>query len=209
MDQRIKVLSGISLALVFASLSWAQTCAKQPPIKLSNVEEWACKGMDYDAAWNTLTAAQIAPVRPAKVMELGTQRNYTSKKHILIRGLRIAGFAATIAGSILANNVELTDLQLAALLAGPQVAAEGVSFFSGAPDDFVQTPSDAGFVTIFSGPTNQQIVALPAPAVPLARPALSFQPTDWHTLLVESRVKSAERLQMNQAEQEHILLASR
>lgn len=172
----------------------AQTCAKQPAISLDNIEEWACKGMDYEQAWDALTSNQIAPVRNANVTVKGTTVNYNSRKSKLIRGLQIAGFATMIAGGVLANNGNLSDLQLTLLLGGPKATEEGIRFFSGAPDTFVMTPPESGFVTIYSGPTSQQIVrSAVAPAPVTTQPAApGFVPSTWLRLYRDSRAQSRD-----------------
>lgn len=153
--------------------------------------------MTYGEAWDVLVANKISPVRNARITLMGTEANYRSKKGRLIRGLQIVGFAAAVAGGILANNGELTDLQLTALLAGPKAAEAGIQFFSGAPNEWQETPSEAGFVTIYSLYSNVLIAeaqtpapALASPPTPVPAPATShpgFVPTSWHALLVETR----------------------
>ena len=185
--------------MLWATSVYGQTCAQQPPPSLDRISEWSCKDMSYDQAWDLLVANQIPPVRNAKITDLGLKANYGSRKSRLIRGLQITGFATALIGGFLAGNGNLQDWQIGALIAGPKVTEEGVKFFGGAPEQFRETPNEAGFVTIYSLYSNRLI----AGSIPAAVPAQfkgSIQLTDWHTLLVEARHKQLQRLEMNQAE---------
>lgn len=203
MDKRIKSLSVVTFALVLCSSAWGQTCAKQPPTSIKDIYEWGCKDMDYSQAWNTLTAAGIAPVRPAKITELGTKTNRRSRKQLFIVGLRIAQIftpAIPLVGDI--NEWWAQAL----MVAGPKLLEEGVEFVAGEPDEFIQTPSDAGFVTIYSGPTSQQIVGQPPESTSSSSPAADktnqraeevkltrFQPTSWYTLYTETQALTLDQ----------------
>jgi len=160
------------LAIVlFQAIAWPQTCSQQPTPALSDISEWSCKRMDYDQAWDLLTANGIAPVRNAKVTQLGSTANYRSRKQRVIRGLQILGFATSLAGGLLANNDKLLDWQIGALIAGPKLTEEGVKFFGGAPNEFQETPAEAGFVTIYSRYTPKLIAGAVDPVGALFEPA--------------------------------------
>lgn len=135
------------------------SCVKQPPISLKGLDEWACRGMTYEQAWDTLAANEVAPVRSARVAELSLRTNYNSKKQKTIRGLQILGFATAMAGGFLGGRIP--DWQVGLLIGGPKITEEGIKFFSAAPDDFVQLASDQSFATIYSLSSDKQIVQPP------------------------------------------------
>lgn len=164
------------ILLISAGAAYPQSCVRQPPPALKGVSEFACKDMSYSEAWDLLAANKIAPVRMAKVTLLGGKTNYQSRKQKILRGLRIAGFVSGIAAGVLINNGGLTDLQAAALIAGPKVLEEGIVWASGEPDEFRETPTESGFVTVYTLETSALVVARePAPpSPPSSSPALAL-----------------------------------
>jgi hypothetical protein len=178
----------VILVLGICWVASAQTCVQQPPPELDRISEWSCKDMSFEQAWDLLAANQIAPVRYAKITELGNKANYNSKKQKLLRGLQIIGFGTGLIGGMLANSGDLLDWQIGALIAGPKVTEAGITFFSGRPDQFRETPNEAGFTTIYSLYSNQ-LIAGPVPAMPkpAVEPTPGFVPTTWFALYRETR----------------------
>jgi hypothetical protein len=193
------------LTMLFAGLAHAQ-CVKQPAVALKAVDEFACRGMSYEQAWDTLTAGGVAPVRPIRVAEMSMKTNYNSRKQLVSRGLRIVGFATGIVAAYFGQ--DLKGWQIGALAAGPSVVDQGVKWVAGEPDAFTQLPDDNGFTTIYALATNQQIVgpklAFSRPTVrnpnqlktldksadsndskPVQRPT-HFTPANWYVLYGES-----------------------
>jgi hypothetical protein len=193
------------LTMLFTGLAHAQ-CVKQPAVALKAVDEFACRGMSYEQAWDTLTAGGVAPVRPIRVAEMSMKTNYNSRKQLVSRGLRIVGFATGIVAAYFGQ--DLKGWQIGALAAGPSVVDQGIKWVAGEPDAFTQLPDDSGFTTIYALATNEQIVGGAAPTLPNAVtkpanavPTLQFIPAHWSVLLAETQARTSEaRRRERQAE---------
>jgi hypothetical protein len=178
------------LLVAIAAPVGAQTCSQQPGAVLKGVVEWGCRGMDYDQAWDLLSRNGIAPVRPAKVTQLGQDLNRKSRKQAWLIGLRIAGLftpAIPLVGDI--NEWWAQAL----FIGGPKLLEEGTTFFTGQPDDFRETPSEAGFVAIYSAASNQQIVSGALPPILAPKPAkLEFRPSTWYALYGDTAARRSQ-----------------
>jgi hypothetical protein len=164
------------LTMLFAGLAWGQ-CVKQPAVALKGVDEFACRGMSYEQAWDTLTAGGVAPVRPIRVAEMSMKTNYNSRKQLVSRGLRIVGFATGIVAAYFGQ--DLKGWQIGALAAGPSVVDQGIKWVAGEPDAFTQLPDDSGFTTIYALATKEQIVG--------AKSAVTSAPPVDHNILRRRR----------------------
>lgn len=151
----------------------AQSCTQQPSPgleyrdangQMETVALWACKRLDYSAAWDLLVSAGVAPIRGVTVAELGAKVNRKSRKSVLLTTLEWVGYFAPLVALQLPP--ETSDLTKGLIAGVPQAAAKGIEFFRGYPDAFQVTPSDGEFVTVYSRASRQEIVTAASGAVP-------------------------------------------
>lgn len=155
------------LLLLLASAASAQQiphCVQQPrPTleyrdisgKMEYASMWACRAANYEEAWDVLIAGGVAPIRGVTVAELGAKANRKSRKTYLMIGLKVLQFvlpAIPVVGDV--NEVGYQVL----FVAGPKLVEEGINFVSGYPEDFQVTPSDGGYITVYSLAANQRII---------------------------------------------------
>jgi hypothetical protein len=140
---------------------------------------WACRTANYEDAWDVLVANGVAPIRGVTVAELGSKANQRSRKNVLLTGLRVLQFALPVIPVV--GDVNELAYQIL-FVAGPKLAEEGINFVSGYPDEFQITPSEGGYVTVYSLASAQAIVPkpglLPETGAGITDPATGEQPAE-------------------------------
>ena len=182
------------LALFLLSLPLAAQCVQQPQISIDGISEWSCRSMTYDDAWGLLAANGIAPVRSARVAELGNKTNRRGRKQLILTGLKIISFGLPFVPTY-ASIAE--DWIIGLLAAAPALVEGGTQLAEGIPEEFTDPPSADGYTSIYTLSTSVQVVsprvatpAAPVQSVPPA--ALNFQPSSWVALYGDSKARSVE-----------------